>query len=308
MARGDSLATQLASVFCYQRLHSGTAGAGQSAFWGCPEANTIDEVLLGPAGADCGLLRVVTLHGVQNQPIRPAGKPWEAGGIYDLDIRVRDIEAIYAELEARGWAGVHVPFQYTMGPVVVKHCELIGPERIVLALIQRVDPPLGPDAGFDQVSNAFNSTQLVYDDELEAHDVFYQEALGFDCLIDTEIRWEPPGENVFGLPYNVALAHPAPVRIYHPTGEMQGSVEICSIRGLTGEHYGRFALPRNRGSSALRFPVSDLTGYASRIEAAGVALTRPITQLELAPYGDVSMFAVRAPGGAWLEFFQPTAP
>jgi hypothetical protein len=33
----------------------------------------------------------------------------------------------------------------------------------------------------------------------------------------------------------------------------------------------------------------------------------PVVVTSLAPYGDVRMLAVRAPGGAWIEFYEPLA-
>ena len=300
----ESMQQTFADILLYDTRYEGRAGNDQAAFWQAPEASGIDEVLMGPSGVDFGLVRLVRVNGIDNQPIRPAGKPWEAGGIYDLDIRVRDVQKVYAQLELAGWTGIHVPLQYTMGPATVKHCELFGPDRVVLALIERVAPPLGPDAGFDQVSNAFNSTQLLYEHELAEHHRFYQEVLGFECFVETEIRWQAPGENVFGLPYSVAMDSPAPVYIYHPEGKMAGSVETCAIRGLTGEHYGQFASPRNRGTSALRFPVKDLEGYAAKIQQQGHPLAQPITELTLAPYGETRVFAVQTAAGSWLEFFE----
>ncbi len=219
---------------------------------------------------------------------------------------MRDIDQVYARLESLGWTGVHVPFEYAMGPFVVKHCEMFGADRVCLALIQRVDPPLGSDAGFDQASNAFNSTQLVDEDELESHDHFYRNMMGFDRFLKTEITWKAPGENIFGLPYNVAMKTPADVRIYHPEGKMAWSVETCALRGLSGEHYGELAKVRNRGVSALRFPVKNLDGYLEKITAAGVKLVQPVVRMTIEPYGETRLFAIRAPAGAHLEFFEET--
>jgi hypothetical protein len=300
----EDMERDLTNILQYSVRYRGEAGSPQAAFWEASQASSIDEVLVGPEDDDFGLVRIVRINGITNQAIRPAGKPWEAGGIFDLDIRVRDAQRIYDELELAGWTGIHTPYQYRMGPSVVKHCDLIGPDRIVLALIERVDPPLGPDAGFDQVSNAINSTQLLYEDELEEHHHFYQDVLGFECLVETEINWEPPGENVFGLPYSVAMASPASVYIYHPESLMLGSLETCAIRGLTGQHYGQFASPRNRGITTLRFPVEDIEGYAAKIQQQGHSLARDITELDIAPYGQIQIFAVKTAAGTWLEFFQ----
>jgi len=300
----EAMQQHLNQILKYDVRYEGQSGSVQANFWEAPGATSIDEVLMGPSDVDFGLVRVVRINGINNQEIRPAGKPWESGGIYDLDIRVRDIQKVYDQLVDAGWCAVHKPLQYTMGPATVKHCELFGPERIVLALIERIAPPLGPDAGFDQVSNAFNSTQLLYEDELEAHDTFYKEVLGFECFVKTEINWAQPGENVFGLPYSVAAASPAPVYIYHPESQMAGSVETCAIKGLTGEHYGKFGSPRNRGTSTLRFPVKDLDGYAAKIQQQGGVLAQPITEMTIAPYGETRVFAIQTAAGTWLEFFE----
>jgi predicted enzyme related to lactoylglutathione lyase len=59
----------------------------------------------------------------------------------------------------------------------------------------------------------------------------------------------------------------------------------------------------NVGILCLRIPVPDATRYAAEITARGGTLYSPPTSFELAPYGRATIFSVRSPEGAILEFF-----
>ena len=96
----------------------------------------------GNLGDELGFLRLVRLEGVATRPIRPAAQIWDAGGIFDINIRVHSVEQKYAELVASGWHGVTEPGAYTFGGLQVKEVLLRGHDDVVVALIERVAPPL----------------------------------------------------------------------------------------------------------------------------------------------------------------------
>jgi len=289
----------------YDEEWSGGTSDALNGFWNLPAGASAKEAVFAQTGNPMGKIRIVELAGVASKDIRRCGRPWEAGGIYDVDIRLRDIEAGYDQLIELGWQGFNEPLEYQMGPVLVKHGELVGPDGVVIALIQRVEPPLGPDAGFDQVSNAFNSAQLLYGHQMdEAHD-FYTRNLGFEYFLNADLEWSSTGgNNIFGMPYNVAKVTPARVEFFHPEGRMSGCVETCALTGLEGKDFANRATPPNTGIVALRFPVSDIAGYAAAIEATGQGLVAPLQEVSIGGIGRRRMFAVASrPGNCRLEFY-----
>jgi len=58
----------------------------------------------------------------------------------------------------------------------------------------------------------------------------------------------------------------------------------------------------------LRFPVEDTDRLASYFEEMDIPLEYAPVETTLAPYGAVRMLALRAPDGAWIEFFETLAP
>jgi hypothetical protein len=61
----------------------------------------------------------------------------------------------------------------------------------------------------------------------------------------------------------------------------------------------------NVGILCLRFEVEDARAYAAEIAGRGGALYNGPAVIGIAPYGTVTLFAVRSPEGAIVEFFSP---
>ena len=84
-----------------------------------------------------------------------------------------------------------------------------------------------------------------------------------------------------------------------------GQVELVEWIEFRGLDLAARAVPPNLGILALRVPVADAAARAAGLEAAGLPLFVPPARVELAPHGEVLLFAVRSPDGAIVEFFQP---
>ena len=65
--------------------------------------------------------------------------------------------------------------------------------------------------------------------------------------------------------------------------------------------------PPHYGMAALRFPVRGIENFAAHLNHQGHVPDMPLTQLDLAPMGQVRMLALRTPDGAWLEFIEAVA-
>jgi hypothetical protein len=78
--------------------------------------------------------------------------------------------------------------------------------------------------------------------------------------------------------------------------------------GVEGRDLAARAQAPNLGILALRFPVSRLDDLQRRLRKAAWPIAVGPAMLHIEPYGRVRMLAVRAPDGAWLEFFERIAP
>lgn len=286
----------------WQILHKGSVSPTLMSAYALPPNVSGSEVVLGNPGAERGFLRLVQFHGADQQQIRSNAQSWDTGGFFDVNSRVADMQTKFAQFQALGWQAASDPVQFSFGPFVVKEWLTRGPDGIVLALIERVQPPLEGWPHMRQLSRLFNATQVVADAE-EARR-FYVDKLGFDVYLEHTAASEQPEQNVLGLPHNVAADVARIVYILHPQGTNEGSIEILAFDGADGSDFSARARPPNLGILTLRFPLSDMQGFAKHVAAEGIDVAVAPMRTELTPYGEVWLMAIRGPGGVWLEFFQ----
>jgi catechol 2,3-dioxygenase-like lactoylglutathione lyase family enzyme len=271
--------------------------------WRVPEGcSRIEQALLLPPVGERGALRLVCFHGLERDYIRPSQRSWDTGGIFDVDIFSRDVRGTYRRLQRMGWGAFGEPVDYEMDEFDVTQVVATGPDGLVLAIIEPHKPPTF-DLPFEAMSRVFNSTQMVRD--MDAAIAFYCGTLGWTALVDLTIDDSiEPGADVLGMPMPMARTTKRRVVIVHPEGVNDGSVELIEIVGWEGRDYSERAMAPNVGLLALRLPVASVDDYADAILARGGALHVAPCSAEIAPYGEVRLFSVRAPDGAILEFYE----
>lgn len=263
------------------------------------------EVIVGCKGEDFGFVRLVCFDGgTRNPVIRSYGRPWETGGWFDLNARVDDMQARFEQLQDLGWGGVSDPIEYDFGPFTVKEWLTCGPDGVQWAIIERVHPPLEPEARPGRMGPHFNSTQIV--DDIDAARRFYCDVLGFTPAVevDDQPMMPEPLQNVLGLPNETAAVQRWNIAMLRAPGAEGGSVEIISLPGISGRNFAPLADPPNRGIVSLRFPVDDVAAMHGKLMDAGVPIVNAPQTLEMPPYGGVTMMTARGPCGARLDFFQ----
>jgi catechol 2,3-dioxygenase-like lactoylglutathione lyase family enzyme len=299
LAATEQLYTEVAG---WEVLHRGKACSNQAVAWNLDESTRIGEVLLGNPGEERGYVRLVTFRDVAQRQIRSSGRFWDVGGFSNVSSRVTSIKDTFGSLQKRGWVGHHDPVKYQVGPFTVIEAAATGHDGIVFSLVERIEPKLEPDALPGRFGSPFNAPQVVKDfkESLE----FFVERLGFKVALETQITWQPPGANVFGLPYQIAMATPVEVAIVQPQGQVLGCIELLGPGELMGQDFSYHAKPPNLGVLAVRFPVDGLMEYIRRLEAKGVPLLMEPTEVVLEPFGTANVVAVRSPNGSWLEFYE----
>jgi len=274
------------------------------AAWQLDPTVTGTQVLMGNPGSNRGYIRLVQFHGAGQLQIRSSAQPWESGGILDINVRVLDMDANFHEFQSYGWGAHSDPIQYSFGPFEVKEWITTGPDGLSFALIERIQPELEGWPEMRDISRAFNSTQVVRDMPAALH--FYRDVLGFQKYMHWIGVSESPGPNVLGLPRELTTTIERDVWIMHPQGKNEGSVELLHFNGLSGRDLAERAVPPNLGMLMLRFPVTNLDALADRLTEYGIKTEGPITRHRLDPWGEVRQLSVRAPDGAWLDFYEVT--
>ncbi len=286
----------------WEVVYKGEVSSEQLNTWQVTDTVKTKEIVLHNPGDVSGFLRLVEFNNVPQQQIRSSAQPWDTGGIFDINVRVTNLEDSFHDLQSRGWNAYHDPVEFKFGKFHVEEVLTRGHDGVVLAMIQRHVPPLEGYPNLKKLSHIFNATQIVSDID-ESLD-FYTKGLGFKIYMQHRGTSSKEGENVLSLPYNLTDDYERSVYILHPKGTNFGSIEILQFHGIEGKDHSAYAIPPNLGILMHRFPVNNIEVFNKKVQERGIAIKQPITQLELKPYGTVKSLAIQAPDGAWLEFVE----
>ncbi len=272
--------------------------------WHVPAACTrIEQALLVAPDAvnGRGALRLVKFHGVAQKVMRSSQRTWDTGGIFDIDVYSTDVEAIYRKLQRHGWTAFGDPVEYTEANFHVRQVVAVGPDGMMVAIIERLSPPVEGQPKSQPMSPIFNSTQLVAD--IGKAIEFYTKTLAFETRITFDItNQDEPGVDVLGLPSPAAKTAIRKLGMFK-SANGNGAVELIENATMRGRDFSKDCVAPNVGILCLRIPVPDATRYAAEITSRGGTLYSQPKKIEIAPYGQATIFAVRSPEGAIIEFF-----
>jgi catechol 2,3-dioxygenase-like lactoylglutathione lyase family enzyme len=273
------------------------------ATWRLPAAARGEEAVLVARDDPPRRVRLLSLTGVEQRQIRSSGNHWDTGGIFSLLVHVRDVDATFRAAQELGWSAFHDPVDMHFGGRVLRNVVLRGWDGVNFGLY-RVTVPPPPPPRYAKAAMAFNGQQSVRD--IAAARAFYCDVLGWTAWFDGVTHLAC---NNFGMPENYVGKMPKNVIIAaagkdEADGWTHGQVELVQWVGFTGQDFAAQAVPPNLGILALRMPVADAAGQAAAIAARGTPLFTAPSRVTLAPYGEVTVFGVRSPDGALLEFFE----
>jgi hypothetical protein len=153
--------------------------------WQLPSSASGNATLLANRGEDRGFIRLVELAGVSQDWIRIDDRPWDTGGIFDLNLRVVNLRQIREGMLRLGWVGEAPPDQYVFGDAFeVIEWIARGPDGVRFALIERIRPPLVDWPHLKRIGRNFNSTMVVRD--LAAARRLFVDALGMRPALESK--------------------------------------------------------------------------------------------------------------------------
>ena len=299
----DEMVAFYMGVLGWEVRASGTVDPAQIMAWSLPGGASARFALVGNPGSSSGYVRIVDFDGVEQRRVREHDQAWETGGIYNMNVRVTDMEDIARKVTAAGWQAPSAPVTFTFGPFIVKEWIPRHRDGVRMAFIERVQPPIEGFPNLVTSSRTFNSTQMVTD--MDQARAFYQGVLGFETYLVSRAASKEPGEHVLGMSREQMTSVVRDVWIVNPRGAPnEGSVELIEYEGASGRDFSQYASPPNLGNLILRYPVPDLDALVAYLAQHDVPPLYAPTTRQLAPYGQVRITAIRAPDGAMLEFFQ----
>ena len=284
----------------WRLTRSGAVARAELDYWKLDNAVTASFELWCAPQSDTGCLRFVRFEGAAQEPIRPAARAWDTGGIFSIMVRSDDVPALYAQALELGWWAESPPIRFQFGTSDLRNVVLQGPHGINLAVYERITPDF---TGFPvgRVSQGFNSMRMVRD--REAAREFYRTQLGFDVLFDALTEPEEPSWSNFSIPYNLTPDVVRQASALFPVQAETGRVEVMQMTGFVGRDHAARAAPPNLGIISVRYPVRDLAGYRALLAANGVAIDYAAQAVPLPGIGTVDLLAVRSPDGAISEFY-----
>ena len=272
--------------------------------WGLPDGASGEALLLGPAGYDAGLVRLIRFDNAgRREPMRPGSRAWDTGCYFSLMVRMKGMQAIYDDAIRLGW-WTETPITYLeFGQSRLNVVIYRGPDGIQVQGYERLSPAL-PEAipEFERMTGPFNMMQMVRD--RDAAYAFFHDVLGFDTFyLGKPFTAETPTPTPIGIPINLTTTVPYRAGIVFPKKGEFGRMEMIEIMGLDGNDYADRCRAPNLGILAVRFPVTDAALARSTIEARG-GDAGGIRTVRVEPYGELELFEMVTPDGAIVQFFE----
>jgi catechol 2,3-dioxygenase-like lactoylglutathione lyase family enzyme len=293
----DAYNVFFAELADWRLLEQGPVSAAQLSAWQLDKSASAEHRLYANPGTDSGFIRLVQFNGIEQKLIRPDSQSWDTGGIFDINMRALDLNALAPALRAQGWQARSPITQFSFGPFVVKEWIPQTSDGFAIAFIQRIKPARVRWPHLKSLSRSFNSTQVVHDMPRSLE--FYEGVLGFKRYLEHVGASDRPGPNVLGLPHNMTDKVPRSVYVLHPQALNEGSIELLSFEGALGRNNSERANLPNIGIALLSFPVAGIDALQERLKQHGIEFVHKLRVID-----GTRKLIVKAPEGAWLEFYE----
>jgi len=284
----------------WRLVAKGNVARAELDYWRLPAAASGSFRRICPPEAMVGCIRLVRFRGVSQQPVRPAARAWDTGGIFSLMVRSDDVEALYRDALALGWWAESPPIRFRFGTSDLKNAVLTGPHGINVAVYERVSPPFTAFP-VGRISQAFNSMRMVKHQPTSK--AFY-EKLGFSAIFDADYEPLEPTWSNFSIPRNFTPIIRRKAAAMQPHKGEWGRVEVMQIVGFEGRDHKGNAGPPNLGILSVRYPVSDLAAYRAKLESRQVSIPFAADDVRVEGLGRTNILAVRDPDGSLTEFYE----
>lgn len=302
----DQTARFFREIGGYEVIYQGLLDASEIEALDLKDGSSGEVMTLRAPGSDAGYVRLIRFDDAGRKvPTRPGARAWDTGCFWSFMVRANDLEAIYDDAIAMGW-GTETP----IAPLSFNGSELNivvfkGPDGLQVQAYERLNrPPPEGFTPFERLSRPFNIMQMTRD--REAVRVLMEDVLGFNRFwYGPPYVEEEPVLMPLGIPQNLTTSVPYKAGIFSPpTQTLYGRMEYIEIDGLDGfDHAERCAAP-NLGWLSVTYPVPSVETALETIEQRGWPIHQVPYETTRPSVGAVSVFAIKAPDGATIEFVE----
>jgi catechol 2,3-dioxygenase-like lactoylglutathione lyase family enzyme len=285
------------TAFDYVEHASGkAAGPEFGQLWLMPEGISGDALVMGPAGANSGLVRLVQFD-------RPGELYWgdysamQNYGHYALNFRIPEIRAAMSAIRDNGGRAKSEPTHWTVTPQLSAWDSLsYDPDGIILDVFQ-LEPAAGSIlSNYDGRPSALQ-TVAIHSSDARRSAMFYA-ALGFRPLYDKLLV---DMEDFFQLPKGTSLHN---INMMKPEAPEVGRMEIAQYVGWPGQDQRDRAVPPALGILSVSLETDDLAATEALLHSIGAEPAGDRVTVELPGLGTVAARAYFGPDGELLEFYQ----
>jgi len=282
-----------AGAFGYGVLQRGALPAAIAPSWRMPADCHGQYVLLGRAGAQCGLLRLVAFD-------LPGTQIWgryeriQDHGHYALNMRVPDVHQTWHELLERGARPKSGPMRWDVDErMVAIDSQCWDPDGTLLDVYTmegrpEIFTPLGAAA------SAIETVAIHVASADRSRDFYY--GLGYSLFFDRRIA---DLNTFFHLPAGVALRD---VNLVKPELSYIGRIEIVELEGTEGVRVQSRAAPPNHGILSITFDTDDCDAAFALALSLGATPCGVPTDVDWGPAGVQRSGTVYGPDGELIEF------
>ena len=302
----EQLTRFFTSVAQYEVIASGAVAQGELVSLGLDASTRGTFALLREPGQTRGAIRLIQLDtNLLQVEARSSATLFDTGGIAGLNVRVDDIDAAFAKMQAAGWRAFADPLMVRRSNYAVAEAIFRGPDGLVIGLIERSQPALGPqwqltDGRLSRPSHAFAVVADIAEER-----AFFAQRLGWESFLSDRGAAGAAGPNLYGWPHNLVSRVARNVEWLHGARDparsgSEGAIALMQFEGLEGRDLSRRTAAPNFGFIALRLLGETDPNAAPMIEGERIP--------NVAPYGPQRITTMRSPAGIVVQVLRDPTP
>ena len=288
----------------FKELYRGQSSKSSIKHYGLTADASAEELLLSAKGSDVGFIRLIRFDNTDTKkPMRPGSRAWDTGCYFSLMVRMKGLREIYDEAIEMGWWTETPVAEIKFGESRLDVVIFKGPDGLQIQGYDRLEPPLPKSfPEFERISQPFNIMQMIKNREHSRK--FFVDLLGFNTFFyGAPFTAKEEAISPLGLPLNLTTKTQYRTAIYYPVAGELGRVEMIEFMDIKGLDHSENCHAPNLGLLSIKYPVKNIQHSLKILKARGLRST-DVNQIELQPYGDISIFSLSSPDGAIVEFYE----
>ena len=288
----------------FKELYRGQSSKSSIKHYGLTADASAEELLLSAKGSDVGFIRLIRFDNTDTKkPMRPGSRAWDTGCYFSLMVRMKGLREIYDEAIEMGWWTETPVAEITFGEASLDVVLFKGPDGLQIQGYDRLEPPL-PESfpEFDRISHPFNIMQMIKNRENSRK--FFVDLLGFDTFFyGVPFTAKEEAVTPLGIPLNLTTKTQYRTAIYYPVAGELGRVEMIEFMDIKGLDHSEKCHAPNLGLLSIKYSIEDMQQTLGMLKSRGLQSV-DVNDIQLQPYGDISIFSLSSPDGAIIEFYE----